>query len=105
MDKNIDNAIAAYVAALNAAEAARFARLYPSLTPSTYSVDPNGQKFVRIVAHAMGRTDDRSVHVFVERATGLIWKAAGWKGPARNFSRGSVFDALPEGEAVLGMGR
>jgi hypothetical protein len=39
-----------------------------------------GQKYVRIV-HGTG--SQRSVHAFVEMATGALVKAAGWKAPAK----------------------
>jgi hypothetical protein len=47
-----------------------------------------GNKYVKIVSVSWG---SRSVHSFVEKATGDIWKAASWKAPARNFARGNVF--------------
>lgn len=58
-----------------------YATRFPSLTPEVYSVEP-GQKFVRVVQK---RPDDRggSVHCFVEKATGKIIKAAGYKAPAK----------------------
>jgi len=93
-----------YVAALNAAQAARYAVQFPSLKPDVYSIDPNGRKYVRIVSTVGGTTDQRSVHVFVERATGLIWKADGWKKPALNFSRGSIYSFTSEPD-VLRIGR
>ncbi len=40
-----------------------------------------GQKFDRITRVRDGK--DRSVHAFVERSTGKLVKAAGWKAPAR----------------------
>jgi hypothetical protein len=49
-----------------------------------------GSKYVKVVSLSWG---SRSVHSFVEKKTGDIWKAASWKAPARNFSRGNVFDA------------
>lgn len=93
-----------YVAALNAASAAYYARAFPTLSPSTYSIDPNGRKYVRIVSTVGGTTDQRSVHVFVERATGLIWKADGWKKPTLNKSRGSIYSYTSEPD-VLRIGR
>lgn len=87
-----ETALAAYVAALNAASVEEFAKQYPTLTASVYSVDAGGRKFLRIVSTVGGTTDQRSSHVFVERATGLIWKCASWKAPALNFPRGSIYD-------------
>lgn len=66
-----------------------FAKHYDNLTPPKFYPDPNGRKWIRIVQEETYGTG-RSVHCFVERDTGLIWKAAGWKAPARNFSRGSI---------------
>lgn len=39
-----------------------------------------GRKYTRIVGAWEGR--DRSVHAFVDLATGDVYKAAGWKAPA-----------------------
>jgi hypothetical protein len=49
-----------------------------------------GSKYVKVVSISWG---SRSVHSFVEKKTGDIWKAASWKAPARNFVRGNVFDS------------
>ncbi len=57
--------------------------------PSTLSVDPNGKRYLRIVS-----SDDhgsRYVYCFVDTTTGAICKAGGWKAPARNPVRGSIF--------------
>ena len=48
-----------------------------------------GNKYVKVVSVSW---NSRSVHSFVEKATGDIWRAASWKAPARNFVRGNVFD-------------
>jgi hypothetical protein len=48
-----------------------------------------GSKYVKVVSVSW---NSRSVHSFVEKATGDIWRAASWKAPARNFTRGNVFD-------------
>ena len=50
-----------------------------------------GSKYVKIVTVSAGGS--RSVHSFVEKSNGNIWKAASWASPARNFTRGNVFDA------------
>lgn len=53
-----------------------------------YTLDvESGQKFDRIViSYSVGDTNfggQRSVHAFVERETGALIKAAGWKSPAK----------------------
>lgn len=50
-----------------------------------------GSKYVKVVKISSGGS--RSVHSFVEKETGNIWKAASWKAPAKNFVRGNVYDA------------
>jgi len=44
-----------------------------------FSIDPNGRKYTRIVATYGGQ---RSVYCFID-AEGNIYKAAGWKAPAK----------------------
>jgi hypothetical protein len=59
---------------------------YPSLTPDKIEVE-YGNKYARIVK---GRSDtSRSVHCFIEVATGDIYKAATWKAPAKHV-RGNI---------------
>ena len=48
-----------------------------------------GSKYVKIVTISGGGS--RSVHSFVEKSDGNIWRAASWKAPARNFVRGNVY--------------
>ena len=50
-----------------------------------------GSKYVKVVHISSGGS--RSVHSFVEKSNGAIWKAASWKAPAKNFARGNVFDS------------
>lgn len=49
-----------------------------------------GSKYVKIVSISAGGS--RSAHSFVEISSGNILKAASWKSPARNFSRGNVYN-------------
>jgi hypothetical protein len=50
-----------------------------------------GRKYIRIV-RVNELTGGKSAYGFIKIEDGTLWKAAGWKGPARNFSRGSVYD-------------
>lgn len=75
-----------WVAALAAAHAER----YPALA-SDFDMTPKPQatyftqqlnKYIRIVM-GDGNGNSRSVHAFVNRETGDVYKAAGWKAPAK----------------------
>jgi len=56
-----------------------------------------GSKFVRIVREGGCQ---RSVHCFIDRQTGDVLKAAGWKAPAKH-ARGNLFDAK-QGLGLMG---
>lgn len=59
-------------------------------TTDRYNVEFEiGSKYVKVVLVSWG---SRSVHSFVEKKSGSIWRAASWKSPARNFVRGNIFD-------------
>lgn len=48
-----------------------------------------GKRYIRIVSESHG---SRSAFGFIDKTTGDVLYAAGWKGPAKNFARGNVFD-------------
>lgn len=49
-----------------------------------------GSKYYKIAKVDNSRNE--SVWFFVSKEDGLIWKAASWKAPARNFPRGSILE-------------
>jgi hypothetical protein len=51
----------------------------------TVTFEP-GSKYTRVVIR---NGNSRSVHSFLD-AEGNIWKSAGWKAPAKNFTRGNI---------------
>jgi len=87
MDNEIAKGIAHYLTALKKANDAHMEAL--GLKAGNFSIAKGGRKYAKIQV-----SDDwgSSVVAFVEKATGLIWKADGWKAPAKNFPRGSVLD-------------
>jgi len=60
--------------------------------PGTKITVENGIKNVRIVRNGTDGNTSRSVWGFVEKETGNILKAAGWKAPAKH-ARGNIHDA------------
>lgn len=50
-----------------------------------------GKRFVKIVVKDL-HGNARSVFGFIEKETGLVWKAASYKAPALNFPRGNIND-------------
>ena len=73
-----------------------------------YEPDPRGKKYTRIVRTTTAKSADvvtsRSVAAFVKREDGTIWKGAGWKAPALNFPRGSVYEAASYATHLHGYG-
>ncbi len=88
MPDGIAAGLVAYVHALQGRANAYFARL-PRIPGDQITVDASGRKYLRIVQN---NASSRSVVCFVEKKTGLIWKADGWATPAKNFPRGNVCD-------------
>lgn len=85
---DFDNALSNFLAALDAANAKVNAKM--TAIPDYYkpvTVEP-GSKFIRVVQTAGG---SRSVACFVEKSTGNILKAAGWKAPAKG-ARANIFN-------------
>jgi hypothetical protein len=63
-----------------------------------YGVDfDEGSKYVKVTVKSWS---SRSVHCFVEKANGNIWRAASWKSPARNFVRGNIYDQASYADRV-----
>jgi len=59
-----------------------------------------GRRYVRIVRE--DSSGSRSAHAFVDRTNGDVMKAASWKGPAKNFARGNIYDAARPGVTEYG---
>lgn len=64
----------------------------PSLNNDAKVEFEYGKKYIRVVRSNHGQ---RSAHSFLEIATGNIWKAAGWKVPAKNKPRGNIANLTP----------
>jgi hypothetical protein len=85
---DFDAALSAFIAALDAANAKVNATM--TACPDYYKpvTLEAGSKNIRVVQNG---GCGRSVHCFVEKSTGNILKAAGWKAPAKG-ARGNIFN-------------
>ena len=68
----------------------------------------DGRRYIRIDRLLDGGRGHRSVHAFIDKKTGDVLRAAGYKGPAKH-PRGNLFDSLggtemltPHGIGYLG---
>jgi hypothetical protein len=95
-------ALSNYLERLQAAQVEDFKQKNYKQPAPQYGADTGGSKYIRIV-RSYGE-DQRSVHCFVEKSTGKIWKAAGWRTPAKNFPRGSIFELPINNSALLRLG-
>jgi malonyl CoA-acyl carrier protein transacylase len=98
----IDEAITEYVAKLTRAAVDHYSREYAAHFANVdvfYEIGP-GKVYNRIARceriRKTGEIITRSAHAFVKREDGTIWKPAGWKGPAKNFARGNVYELADE---------
>lgn len=89
---NFSAALEAFMIFLNERSVAEKLRMYPeSSIPADEFTFTLGGKYLKIVREGRGGSTSKSVYCFVKMEDGSIWKAASWKGPARNFSRGSLY--------------
>lgn len=96
-------AITAFCAALTEVTNAAFVRRGDTVNTVRFEPSKPGRSYVRIIrkdyVHGNHVTHAKSAHCFVKLDDGTLWKPDSWKGPAKNFPRGSVFD-LPATEYV-----
>ena len=93
--------IEAFCEALTNVTNDRFQKMGDTVNSASFEVSrPVGKVYARIVQKSFvsgSPCSGGSAHCFVKLEDGSLWKPAGWKGPAKNFSRGSVFE-LPTNE-------
>jgi hypothetical protein len=98
-------ALDAFVAAGQAKINAQFAKYYENLKPSILQIATGGQRYIKITKSDAGADGkiapdgQTSVWAFVERETGLIFKPAGWKAPAKH-ARGTIWSEQHGGDCV-----
>jgi hypothetical protein len=63
---------------------------FPNIKPPVVHIGP-GRKYIKLVSASSSCGSSTSVYCFVRAADGAILKAANYKTPALNFTRGSIF--------------
>ena len=86
---NIEHAISAYMELIQRKTIEHYTKL-GGIRPDTYSIEP-GRKFLKVVQNGEG---NRSVHAFIDKATGALYKPASWKAPAKD-ARYNLLTDLP----------
>jgi hypothetical protein len=92
MSENFNDALVAYVEAVQEKVNEHFARNLTRLVPDLIQV-AGGRKYVKIVQKSDGGQGQTSVHSFVNTENGDILKAASWKTPAKH-ARGNIFEKI-----------
>jgi hypothetical protein len=92
MSIDFDTALQGFLVGAQKIIADHFAARHPNLKVPTLGVD-RGSKNLRIVLEEDGR---RSVFCFIDRKTGDVLKAAGWKAPAKGV-RGNILNPETNG--------
>lgn len=82
-------ALATFLSKLAEREVAYVRANYKNLTPSVFTTAA-GRRFVKVIK-GDAKGGQRSVFCFVEKATGNIYKPAGWKQPTLNHVRGNIY--------------
>jgi hypothetical protein len=79
-----------------------YATHFSNLTPSLLEMS-DGRRYIRIDSIADGGRGQRSVWAFIDKKTGDILRAAGYKAPAKH-ARGNLFDAMQGTEMLTPYG-
>lgn len=87
-------ALATFLSKLQEREVAYIRANYVNLTPEVFTT-AKGRRFVKVIKAGAKEGSQRSVFCFVEKATGNIYKPAGWKQPTLNHVRGNIYGENP----------
>ena len=87
----VDAEMPNFIARLQEMVNEHYARSLSNLTPPMIRVE-GGRKYIKIAK--VEENGSRSVYCFVRAEDGAVLKAATWKAPALNFTRGNIFDEV-----------
>ncbi len=89
-DSDFDIHLASFVKGCQEIVDNHFEENYSKLTSPELKIN-TGKRYVRIERHDRGNMSSISVHAFVDMTNGDVFKAAGWKAPAKH-ARGNIFE-------------
>lgn len=90
---NFETALASFVEGANRLLNEGINKSHPNpLYAKKITVD-EGRKYIRLVMSEGPDARCGSAWGFIDKTNGNVLKSAGWKTPAKNFSRGNIFDA------------
>lgn len=99
-DERFETALAEFVTAIEETYGAYMAANFPNNEREGHEVEPRGRKYAKVVRTRGGT--GKYVIAFVEKATGNIYKPAGWARPAKHI-RGNIYENKGVG-ALTGAG-
>lgn len=62
----------------------QIAKIYETGADAEFYLDPSPRKYYRLVMRYLTGNKQRSVHAFIDKATGDVYKPASWKSPAKH---------------------
>ncbi|UNH61122.1 hypothetical protein SSZBM1_5 [Synechococcus phage S-SZBM1] len=62
----------------------QIAKIYETGADADFYLDPSPRKYFRLVMQYKTGSKQRSVHAFIDKQTGNVYKPASWKSPAKH---------------------
>jgi hypothetical protein len=93
----VDDALRAWTDAAQAVSDSAY--MTPPYTDRHLITPEYGRRYIRVWSVPERNPEDRSAYAFIDRTTGDVLKADGWKRPASNFPRGNI---LGRGDTSFG---
>lgn len=89
---DFETALASFVAGANRMLDEGINKSHPNPLYTKKIKPEEGRRYVRLTISEGPNEQCRSAWGFIDKTTGAVLKAAGWKTPAKNFARGNIFD-------------
>lgn len=74
----------------------QIAKIYQDGADVEFYLDPSPRKYYRLVMKYKTGSKQRSVHAFIDKTTGDVYKSASWKAPAKHIRYNLIDDKSRE---------